>query len=503
MITDLFSHKIHSSGDEWPDKVAELAAVFNEFDGKIWDRAAIETRLRQISPRAAYVDVRDPSKFRDEIGAYPAYLGLYSLEQSSAGWRLRMSETAKRFLICEAPDVASFLRVQLAVFQYPNASGAAYRSGTNDLRMQANACQRTLQFVKEQVHLSPLRLVCLGLRADAQLRQVDLRDATLSFSEIFALANAPQVNRNVLPDLDAVSRVLDSVRRGTIRPPEEFESRFHILRHTEMFTLDVTGVHLRSIENDADAAQLERQFSAVCSIAAQFDGFDRCVSCDQIGEVISSGDWGTFFDGIKLLPADVVDALCREAALETPAPAVRTIERPVTGAREPERYPFRGRSGGAPAFHAIDRRRELADPELTRIKRQRRNLAHKELVDSMDSWLRQLGAQPQENDHIDLLAKIPADGSFIFEMKSGGESLLDQIRKGVSQLYEYRYRYRREIADDSISLCLVLPENPVDQWLTDYLCVDREISICWFDGANLVWPEACAQRIAPLTRPAT
>jgi len=33
MILDLFSHKIHSSGDEWPDKLVEIAAIFNEFVG--------------------------------------------------------------------------------------------------------------------------------------------------------------------------------------------------------------------------------------------------------------------------------------------------------------------------------------------------------------------------------------------------------------------------------------------------------------------------------------
>lgn len=68
-----------------------------------------------------------------------------------------------------------------------------------------------------------------------------------------------------------------------------------------------------------------------------------------------------------------------------------------------------------------------------------RNLAHKELVSKMDAWLRRLGAIPKENDHIDLFADVPSDGSFIFEVKSGGENLLDQIRKGLSQLYEYRY----------------------------------------------------------------
>ena len=104
--------------------------------------------------------------------------------------------------------------------------------------------------------------------------------------------------------------------------------------------------------------------------------------------------------------------------------------------------------------------REIVDPELTKIKRQRRNLAHKELIDKMDSWLRQIGAIPKENDHIDLFAKIPSDGSFIFEMKSGGENLLEQVRKGLSQLYEYRYRYKEKINDPHISLCLVLPEMP-------------------------------------------
>lgn len=156
-IFDLFSHKIHSSGDEWPEKLAELAAIFAEFDGQIFDRAAFELRLQAISPRASYFASGtkrtaggrlDVSKFRDEISAYPAYLGLYFLERSPQGWIVRVSETARRFLVREDPDVASFLRLQLPLFQYPNAMGAAYRSGTNRLRLQVNAAQRTLEFVK-------------------------------------------------------------------------------------------------------------------------------------------------------------------------------------------------------------------------------------------------------------------------------------------------------------------------------------------------------------------
>ena len=103
MILDLFSHKIHSSGDEWPDKLVEIAAIFYEFDGQSFNRDTIEQRLQQISPRVSYLanmavskeltagGRSDASKFRDEISAYPAYLGLYYLEPSPVGWVVRIT----------------------------------------------------------------------------------------------------------------------------------------------------------------------------------------------------------------------------------------------------------------------------------------------------------------------------------------------------------------------------------------------------------------------------
>src|SRR5688500_11773834 len=127
MITDLFSHKIHSSSPEWADKLIELAFIFSEFDGQVYDRNKIDERLRQISPRATLVG-RDPSKFRDEISAYPAYLGIYRLEYEKNVWVFRMSETAKRFLINDEPNVNAFMLLQLVLFQYPNGMGVAYSS---------------------------------------------------------------------------------------------------------------------------------------------------------------------------------------------------------------------------------------------------------------------------------------------------------------------------------------------------------------------------------------
>lgn len=509
MIVDLFSHKIHSSGNEWPDKLAELAAIFGEFDGQLFERRAFEERLQRISPRASYFahDAAasprtaggrlDVSKFRDEISAYPAYLGLYFLEQSPSGWIVRVSETTKRFLLREEPDVASFLRLQLPLFQYPNAMGAVYRSFTNKLHIQSNVRDRILEFIRKGVHFSPVRLMAVALKADAMLRGVSLLEATVSFNEIFGLANVSDVNQYALPPTEVVATILDGIRQGRIGVPRKFESRFHTLRHTEMFVSSHGSVKLRDGVSEQDQKQLVSQLDAICSISNQFNGFDHCIKAQEIEEVIQSGDWGRYFDGVRLLPSSIVTALTCDYALDAAIPLEPALVIGATPTPLPlpvaEKYPFRERIGVPSPVRPYDRRREMADPEVTRIKLQRRNLAHKELIDKMDTFLRSLGAMPKENDHIDLFADIPHDGSFIFEMKSGGDSLLDQIRKGLSQLYEYRYRYREVVGDRHLSLCLVLPERPSSiPWITDYLCNDRGVNLCWFDESGQpIWPARC------------
>ena len=508
MIVDLFSHKIHSSGNEWPDKLSEIAAIFGEFDGELFDREAFEERLLRISPRSSYLTGRgertDTSKFRDEISAYPAYLGLYFLEQSSSGWVVRVSDTAKKFLLREEPDVASFLRLQLPLFQYPNAMGAAYRSFTNKLRIQANARDRVLGYIGQGIHLSPIRLIAVSLMADAALRGLDIHQASVTISEIFGLANTPETNRLALPRLDDVTTALGGVRSGDIPCPPKYESRFHTLRHTEMFLLESGAISLRPAMNTADADQLTHQLDAICSIDIQFDGFDDCTSGSDLKTVIASGAWGRYFDSVRVLPSHIVQTLTSDDALDAswPSEPVAAYGTSIIPAPRANSYPFRVRGRTPRKPPPYDRGREMADPELTRIKMQRRNLAHKELVDKMDELLRGLGAEPKENEHIDLFSQIPGDGFFIFEMKSGGEGILDQIRKGLSQLYEYRYRYRPTIGEEDIFLCLVLPENPTSlPWISDYLCEDREINLCWFDSVGtLKWPTACGDKMEVLSR---
>lgn len=514
MIVDLFSHKIHSSSNEWPEKLAELAAIFGEFDGHLFDRSAFEERLQRISPRASYLASEaagqpltpggrlDVSKFRDEISAYPAYLGLYFLEKSPRGWVVRVSETAKQFLLCEEPDVASFLRLQLPLFQYPNAMGASYTSFSNRLRIQANARDRTLDFISKGIHFSPLRLIATAIKADATLRGVNILDARISYREVFGLANTDVVSRYALPPEDQVSLTLHGIRNGSVPVPEHFESRFHTLKHTQMFRLDRGCIQLREAISPEDKEQLLNQLDAICNIDNQFNGFDSCTSGQDLESVIGSGYWGRYFDGVRILPSSIVKALTSDKALEAIPRHELIAEAEATALPVivAETYPFRDHSISPSPVRPYDRRTELADPEVTRIKLQRRNLIHKELIHKMASYLRTIGASPKENDHVDLYAKIPTDGSFIFEMKSGGHNLLEQIRKGLSQLYEYRYRYKDIINDEHISLCLVLAESPDSiPWVADYLCNDRDINICWFDDdGNPVWPSPCAERMRVL-----
>lgn len=496
MMRDFFSHKIHSASADWPDKLVELAGLFGEFEGMPFDRDALEQRLEQIGPRAAYAP-RDRSIFRDEISAYPAYLGLYYLEPSPQGWIVRLSEAARQFLLREEPDVAAFLRLQLTLFQYPNGSGAAYVSGTNKLRMQANAASRTLGLIGNGVHLAPLRLICKALKADAQIRDVHVWEGVVAFGEVYALANYPITSRSTCPPDKAVRDALRQIRVGIVPLPTSFEPRFHLLKHTDLFDVGRGRIRLRETSTAEERDDLLLKLSAIANTRAQFAGFDSATCSDDIAAVLRTTAWGQYYDGMKSLSADVVGVLASDVIRAQWAG--RDQAALLAAASAPKSYPLSVRPEVVPPPRRTTRAAERADPDAARIKRERRTLVHKELVDRIDRILRNLGASPLESPHIDLYANIPGDGSFMFEMKSGGENVLEQIRKGLSQLYEYRYRYADRVAGDT-TLCLVLPGDPsVIAWVTDYLCDDRRIALCWFDREGGVrFPEACSDVLGVL-----
>ena len=496
MITDLFSHKIHSSGTDWPDRLVELASVFAEFDGLPFNRQSIEDRLLAISPRSAYAP-RDPSKFRDEISAYPAYLGLYSLHRSGLGWIMRLSRTARHFLLREEPNVGGFMRLQLALFQYPNGMGAIYQPNSNRIsKIQANARTRTLGLISQGVHLSPLRLICRALAADATINDIDILQARAAYSEIYALANSSSVNRLASPPPKSVVSTMLNTREGNVRPPGSYERRFHILQHTELFTMGNGAITVRKPIDKTDEADLRTKISTLLSIDCQFNGFDNASTESHLSQVISSGEWASYFDALDTLPAGIVQVL--GADLIEAVPDVQMSRPPKQ--ESPQAYVLAQREDRLPLPPPVNVARDYADPEVTRIRRQRRNLAHKTMLDRLDQLIRDIGATPMQSPHIDMYAEVPQDGAFLFEVKSGGQNVFEQIRKGVSQLYEYRYRYRGSINSD-VALCLLLPNEPQSPpWLVDYLCEDRQISVCWFDeDGSLEYPTMCSDKMGMLS----
>lgn len=494
MITDLFSHKIHASKADWADKLVELTQVFSEFDGHIYDRSAIEQRLSQFSPRSAYAP-RDVSKFRDEISAYPTYLGLYYLMDTEHGWVLKLTETAKHFLLREDPDVPSFLRLQLALFQYPNASGAVYSSTGNSLHLQSNAADRTLAMIAEQTHISPLRLICKMLQADAQIKSIDLCEAHILYEEVYALANYHSTNRTSNPDLSVVMKALSRVRTGEVTIPPSYERRFKLLEHTGLFRFPNAGIALRQPENEADRKDILDKINAILAIKDEFKEFDKACNRNDLQEAIRKGGWGRYFDGVRTLSGEIVQVLATDLVDILYAKATT-----LTNKAAPTAYSLINRPNKLPMPKRESRHAELTDPEITKIKRERCNLTHKMLLDRMHDMLHDLGCTPKYSPHIDLYAEIPGDGAFIFEAKSGGESLLEQVRKGLSQLYEYRYRYIGHVNGTS-ELCLVLGEAP-DRipWLENYLCEDRKILVCWFDETGkFKYPPACGEILGVLS----
>jgi hypothetical protein len=124
-------------------------------------------------------------------------------------------------------------------------------------------------------------------------------------------------------------------------------------------------------------------------------------------------------------------------------------------------------------------KQEAIEYYVDRAKRERASTSHETLVSLMAERLRQRGAIPKANRYVDLSARLDAE-DYLFEMKSTTEdNPHSQIRRGLSQLYEYRYIQNVEKA----KLVLVI-ENPLpkkNHWMEDYLINDRGVLLVW-DG---------------------
>jgi len=147
-------------------------------------------------------------------------------------------------------------------------------------------------------------------------------------------------------------------------------------------------------------------------------------------------------------------------------------------------------SGDLSEYHEVEQRISNAIEEVAYFKDQTRLEravnAHLSLVNLVSKRIRQNGGIPKSNQLIDLAIKLDRD--YIFEIKSTkDDNVRSQIRKGISQLYEYRYLQNKPNA----KLILVV-ENPLNtnhSWMLDYIEGDREINLVWDGNEELYGSE--------------
>lgn len=141
-------------------------------------------------------------------------------------------------------------------------------------------------------------------------------------------------------------------------------------------------------------------------------------------------------------------------------------------------------TGDLSEYQEIEQRTTNAREEVAYFKDQakleRATNAHIALINIVAQRIRNNGGIPKSNQLIDLAVRLDLD--FIFEMKSTTDvNLRSQVRKGMSQLYEYRYLQNKP--DAKLILVVERPLTASHSWMLDYMETDREINIVW-DGNN-------------------
>lgn len=94
------------------------------------------------------------------------------------------------------------------------------------------------------------------------------------------------------------------------------------------------------------------------------------------------------------------------------------------------------------------------------------------------------------------------EGGHLFEVKSWRpENFVSQVRHGVAQLYEYRWRYRESLAAD-VTLYLVFDRDPnqAGSWLWEFLVEDRGIIPIWIERGELRTFPGLRERLRVLAR---
>ncbi len=115
------------------------------------------------------------------------------------------------------------------------------------------------------------------------------------------------------------------------------------------------------------------------------------------------------------------------------------------------------------------------------VARERANQSHHAIEAALAERIKRGRYEPRTTENIDVFFTCE-QGSVIIEAKSCTENNIHaQVRKGVSQLFEYRYLYGEDLTKPvHLALAIEAEPGPAASWLVSYL-ESLEIAVAWYD----------------------
>lgn len=504
-IIRFLANKIQSTDSDFDEYLIDVATIFAEFDGQAYVRNAIDDRFLVLSRRSMGYE-RDLSFYRDKFSSYASYLGILIVVQEENRWICKLSGAASQLLCGDEPNVRAFSRVQLCLLQYPYLVGTQYKS--NSAHIVKNARDSIVKMIEDRVKVVPFRLILRALKVKSKITNIDFSEIRLTYKEIFFLFNSPFTNREPNPSDDDISSVLRLAETQDIpvtrKVFREFHRNFHFFETTGLLKRFDKGLMLNltgDLESTSSKQMMIDTIADMTTFCEEFYNYGSLSIQEHLNQMAFHAFWSKYYDGSKL-PQDIYSCLTGDLFDEQVL-----LNQVDQEGKDIKQLPIILQSSSLPPLtprqpshssQTYKTNKLNSAPELTRLKRQKSNTYHRFLVDEIERRLKAKGCQPTDNIYIDLAVEL-SGLNILFEMKScNPDNVISQIRKAVSQVYEYRYRYSDDFPIETTLLCIVVQEQP-DKWWLDYLIKDRGINIIWLEGdINLACASDCNQLIQQL-----
>ena len=342
MLDDLFSHKIHASRDieAWQINLVRLATIFSVFDNKQFNRDAFDASLKTLAPQAA----RSP--FRDQYSIYLSIFGVGKIIWNGKNWICQISNTARHFLLGVEPNIEAFCRLQLALYQRPDARGQKYNAGGLDMEHQSH--KMTLNLIKQGYRLCPFRLILKLFEAKAIFTKNNEDDVTVTPDEIYTMANLQTVYQQPSPKLETLVEGLEALHKGKIPRPKIGRKTFKFLESTGLLSCDSKD-HLRLVEcSSIEQRQIrDGQIHTIRNLNLFYDNILKARNKNDLINIVKSGGWAKYFDAFNVLSASNIDIISGPDLVITGGSIVdlSPLELPVITETEPSAPTPRPSSG--------------------------------------------------------------------------------------------------------------------------------------------------------------